>query len=185
MRPKGTAAELEARRFRAAELLREGKSTAEVARLVGAGHSSVKKWKAALTRGGPEALAAKPPPPRISKLDDSQKAQLVEILLRGPLASGYRTDLWTCRRVADIVRKNFGVSYHPDHLGRIPVPSREGGHPIRVGVPLMFEEDGQIAFGHRNQTPFPRKIGRSTISSPFQMRHRATLLSSPSRVRGL
>jgi transposase len=117
MRPKGTAAELEVRRFRAAELLREGKSTAEVARLLGAGHSSVKKWKAALAMGGPEALAAKPPPPSSSKLDDSQKEQLVEILLRGPLASGYRTDLWTCRRVAQVVQKTFGESYHPDHLG--------------------------------------------------------------------
>jgi transposase len=93
MRPKGTAAEMEARRFRAAELRREEKNTCEVARLVGAGHSSVKQWKAALSRGGAEALVAKTPPPRASKLDGSQKEQLLEILLHGPLASGYRTDL--------------------------------------------------------------------------------------------
>jgi transposase len=119
MRPKGTAAELEARRFRAAELLQDGKSTAEVARLVGAGHSSVKKWKIALAKGGMDALAAKPHPGTPSKLDDAQKARLVEIMVAGPLASGYHTDLWTCPRVADIVQKTFGVSYHPDHLGRI------------------------------------------------------------------
>lgn len=117
MRPKGTAAELEARRLRAADLLRDGKTTAQVAALIGAGHSSVKKWKAAMVKG--ESLAAKPPPVRSCKLNDSQKAELVEILVRGPLASGFRTDLWTCRRVAEVVQKRFGVSYHPDHLGRI------------------------------------------------------------------
>jgi transposase len=82
-----------------------------VAALLGASHSSVKKWKT--------ALAAKPPPPRTSKLTGVQKSQLVKILLRGPLACGYPTDLWTCRRVAEVVQKRFGVSYHPDHLGRI------------------------------------------------------------------
>jgi len=35
------------------------------------------------------------------------------------LTAGFRTDLWTCGRVATLVRKQFGVSYHPDHLGRI------------------------------------------------------------------
>jgi len=119
MRPKGTAAELEARRLRAADLLADGKTPAQVAALTGAGHSSVKKWKAALAKGGKEALAAKPPAVRSSKLDDAHKSELVEILVRGPLASGFRTDLWTCRRVAEVVQKRFGVSYHPDHLGRI------------------------------------------------------------------
>jgi transposase len=119
MRPKGTAAELEARRLRAADLLLDGKATEEVARLVGAGHSSVKKWNAALKRGGKEALAAKPHSGAPSKLTAEQKQRLVKILVAGPLASGYRTDLWSCPRVADVVQKTFGVSYHPDHLGRI------------------------------------------------------------------
>ena len=113
MRPKGTAAELEARRLRAAELLDEGKTPAEIARLLGAGHSSVKKWKAAWAKGGTDALAAKPHPGTPSKLDGAQKAQLVDILLRGPLASGFSTDLWTCRRVSHVVQERFGVSYHP------------------------------------------------------------------------
>ena len=119
MRPKGTAAELEARRLRAAALLADGNTAAQVAALTGASLSSVKKWSAALAKGGVEALAAKPHPLHEGKLDIAQKAELVEILVAGPLASGYPTDLWTCRRVADVVQKRFGVSYHPDHLGRI------------------------------------------------------------------
>jgi len=64
-------------------------------------------------------LAAKPNLGRRPKLSRDQKQELVGILKRGPVASGYRTDLWTCPRVAEVVRKKFRVSYHPDHVGRI------------------------------------------------------------------
>lgn len=119
MRPQGSAAELEARRLRAAELLRERKPLTEVARLVGASLSSVKRWKRALADGGKAALAAKPHPGPTPRLTLDQKQELVAILKRGPVAAGYKTDLWTCKRVAEVVRKQFGVKYHPDHLGRL------------------------------------------------------------------
>lgn len=119
MRTKGSAAELEARRRRAAEYFQARKSLAEVARLVGASLSSVKRWRRAWKDGGVKALASKPHPGTPSKLTDEQKQELVEILLSGPLPAGYRTDLWTCARVAEVVRKTFRVKYHPGHLSRI------------------------------------------------------------------
>lgn len=111
--------ELEARRRRAAEYFQERKPLREVARRVRASLSSVKRWKSAWQTGGVDALAAKPHPPRATKLSAVQKGQLVELLLAGPRAAGFRTDLWTCARVAALVRKRFRVKYHPDHLGRI------------------------------------------------------------------
>jgi transposase len=66
-----------------------------------------------------KALAAKPHPGPAAKLSAEQKNKLVALLKAGPLAAGYRSDLWTCRRVAEVVRKKFRVSYHPDHVGRI------------------------------------------------------------------
>ena len=53
------------------------------------------------------------------RLSASQAQRLREILLAGPLAAGFSNDLWTCRRVAEVVRREFRISYHPDHLGRI------------------------------------------------------------------
>jgi transposase len=90
---------LEARRMLAGKLLSEGVRPLEVARLVGAGPSSVRKWKCVLDKQGLPGLAAKPQPPPPSKLGEAQRAQLVQILIAGPLASGYATHLWTCRRV--------------------------------------------------------------------------------------
>jgi transposase len=119
MRPKGSAAELEARRRRAAEYFQERRPLRKIARAIGLSLSSVKRWKVAWQTGGVKALAAKPHPPRATKLSEKQKLQLVRLLLSGPRAAGFKTDLWTCARVAAVVRKRFGVRYNPDHLGRI------------------------------------------------------------------
>jgi transposase len=119
MRTKGSATELEARRRRAAEYFQARKPLPEIADLVGVHLSSVKRWKRAWRDGGVRALAAKPHPGPAAKLSPEQKEELIALLKAGPLAAGYRTDLWTCRRVAEVVRKKFRVSYHADHMGRI------------------------------------------------------------------
>ena len=74
MRPKGSAEALEARRLEAGRLLLAGRGIREVARLVNASPSSVKRWKDALEEGGLEALAAKPHPGRPPRLTAEQKA---------------------------------------------------------------------------------------------------------------
>ena len=111
MKTRGTAAELEVRRRIAARLFREDIALADAARCVDASISSVKRWKRAWRRGGDAALAAKPRYVSQCRLSDEQKGQLVEILLRGPLAAGYFTDLWTCARVAQVIHMKFGVAY--------------------------------------------------------------------------
>lgn len=69
--------------------------------------------------GGVEALAAKPHTGPTPKLSEDQQQELVESLIAGPIAAGFKTDLWTCARVATVVQRRFRVSYHPDHLGRL------------------------------------------------------------------
>jgi transposase len=119
MRTKGTPAELEARRLRAAELLSQGKGTSEIARSVGVTPSCVSKWKKALRKRGPAGLRAKPLPGRRPRLSAAQKQRLVAAIKRGAVAAGYDSDLWTCRRVRDLIGKTFGVWYDFNHVGRI------------------------------------------------------------------
>jgi transposase len=119
MRPKGSAAELEARRRQAVALLQDGKSITEVARLVGVNLSSVKRWKRAVAAGGLNVLAAKPNKGRPPRLSLAQKQELRQIVCGSPRAAGFSTDLWTCRRVAEVIQKRFGVQYHRDHVGRL------------------------------------------------------------------
>jgi transposase len=44
---------------------------------------------------------------------------LVKLLLRGPLTFGYRTNLWTTTRIAELIKAQFGVRYHRAHVGRL------------------------------------------------------------------
>lgn len=119
MRPKGPAEKLEARRRLAVALVDKGMSRAEVARLLGCDPSSVSRWCSARERGGDDALKAKPASGRPPKLSAGQKQKLLQCLVEGAMAHGYRTDLWTTKRVAQLVESQFGVRYHRDHVGRL------------------------------------------------------------------
>lgn len=119
MRPHGSPEELEARRRRAAELLRRGMRPAEVAERVGVDRVSVYRWERARQRHGARGLRAKPAPGRPAKLTEQQRKDLESILLDGATAAGFDTDLWTCPRVAEVIRDRFSIHYHPDHIGRL------------------------------------------------------------------
>ena len=119
MRPKGSAEWLEYRRQWAAALLDGGKGVNEVARLVQASPSSVSRWKAMKAQAGAAGLKAKPHPGRGCQLSCQDKEQLKKLLLQGPQAAGFDSALWTCKRVAQVIAQTFGVSYHPDHVGRL------------------------------------------------------------------
>ena len=77
------------------------------------------RWRDAWQRRGAEALVVRSSPGRPAKLMPAQQRLLVRLLLKGPLAYGYRTDLWTTARIAELITREFGVSYHRDHVGRL------------------------------------------------------------------
>ena len=118
MRPIGTAEELERRRRRAVQLVNQGEHPEDVARFLGCGRSSVYTWLK-LHREAPEELAAKPHSGRTPGLNANQLQQLKELLLEGAKAHGWRTQLWTAARVAEVIRRHFGISYHPEHVRKI------------------------------------------------------------------
>ena len=101
MRPKGSAVELEARRRKAVALLQDGKSNTEVARLVGADLSSVKRWKRAVAAGGLTVLAAKPNRGRTPKLTPAQRQELAALLAPVPWRPAFAT---TCGRAGEWLR---------------------------------------------------------------------------------
>lgn len=119
MRPKGSAAVLEARRHRALRLLDQGRSLNEVARLLECAPSSVMHWRDARDAGGEKALRVRFSPGRPPKLNAREQRRLVTLLLRGAQAHGYATDLWTTARIAQVIYREFRVRYHRAHVGRL------------------------------------------------------------------
>ncbi len=119
MRPKGSAKVLAARRRRALALLDEGLSLNAVARRIDCQASSVMRWRDTRDRVGEKVFEVGASPGRPSRLAPSEKRRLLRLLLKGPMADGYPTDLWTCSRIARLIRREFKVRYHRDHIGRL------------------------------------------------------------------
>jgi transposase len=119
MRPQGSAEELEHRRRRAVELMRQGHSNTQIAERLGTTPQSVGRWRRVHQKRGDTALVAKPAPGRPSRLSPRQKQSLVARLLKGARANGFATDLWTCPRIAELIARRYGVHYHVDHISRL------------------------------------------------------------------
>src|SRR5262245_37248356 len=117
-RPFGTPAELERRRRRAVELMDQGESPTVIARVLGVRRPSLYRWRQA-ERSRPDGLAAKPHPGPTPRLTDAQLAALEQLLLAGATAHGWANELWTAPRVAAVIRRQFGVTYHPEHVRKI------------------------------------------------------------------
>jgi transposase len=100
-------------------LLDSGLTMEEVSHRVGTSIASVSRWNQTVTEGGLAALAAKPVPGRPRKLSQAECLRLLELLLRGAMAYGYPNELWTLKRIARVILREFGVRYHPNHVWRV------------------------------------------------------------------
>ncbi len=116
MRSKGTAAELEARRIIAVRRVQEGWTQKDVATFLGVHPVTVAKWVARHRADKDNGLKAKPTPGRPPFLTDDQERQVLGWLAASPTEHGFTTDLWTARRVAELIHRNFGVQFHPNYL---------------------------------------------------------------------
>ena len=104
------------RRLRAGRLFEQGLSQAEVARRLHTSPQNVSRWHAKWRRGGRAALAGPTRLGRPPRLSDSDWRRVERALLAGPQAGGFDTELWTLPRVAEVIWRLTGVSYHPGHV---------------------------------------------------------------------
>jgi transposase len=107
--------EKQAVREQAIRLYREGMSAAAIAERYRVSRQIVHRWIRKRKEDGSRALRAKKVG-RPALLSDRQLTRLAKMLVQGPLAHGFQTQLWTLARIGELVERQFGVSYHPRSL---------------------------------------------------------------------
>jgi len=110
---------MERRRMRAAAMFARGKTQAEVVRALGVSRPSVSRWYKAWRKGGAKGLAGAGRAGRRPRLSEAERRSLDRALLKGPLAHGFPTDLWTLKRIAIVIESITGVAYHVGHVWKI------------------------------------------------------------------
>jgi transposase len=118
MRPIGSAEELERRRIRAVDLAKSGESLTTIARILGVDRKSLYRWRK-MASSKPDGLKSIPHPGAPRQLNDTQLHELEYLLGQGSKAHGWPNELWTSKRIAELIRKQFGVDYHEGHVRKI------------------------------------------------------------------
>ena len=120
MRKPGTAEEWERVRNIAATMIDRGDAPAAIAAALGVAAQTVREWRRDYRAGGRAALASGRATGRPPRLTAAQRDALAALLERPPAERGFADRyLWTQQLVADLIAREFGVSYHHDHVGGI------------------------------------------------------------------
>jgi transposase len=110
---------LKERRLKAVVLFEKGVRQADVARKLRVSKQAVSQWCIAWRQGNDRLLNGAPRAGRPARLGKQQLMLIEKELVRGAAANGFATDLWTLPRVASMIKKVTGVSYHPAHVWKI------------------------------------------------------------------
>lgn len=137
------------RRLRAWKLHQQGWTGKAIARALGVSEAAVSMWRKRARAGGVEALKRHPPPGATPKLTPVQRAHLPAILAKGAEWYDFIGDVWTTKRVAAVIKREFGVTYHPAHVSRLV---RQMGLSVQKPSRRASQRDEPTIAAWRDQT---------------------------------
>jgi transposase len=101
---------------------------------------------------GEAFFEAHSPPGRTCCLSDKQIEQLKKRLPKGARQNGYPTELWTLRRIAEVIARHFGITYDPSSVWHI---LQRMGWSCQKPEKRARERDEEAVAGWRQKT-WPR-----------------------------
>ena len=153
----------EERRKRAWALKQQGWLQKDIAAALGVSEGAVSQWLTRAREQGVEALKRRPPPGMTPRLSSEQRAQIPLLLAHGAPTYGFDGDVWTAKRVAQVIERTFGVRYHPDHVSR---RLRQCGWSRHQPITRATQRNAATsAAWHEERWP-ARKKGRSKRERP-------------------
>ncbi len=168
---KLTQGQIEERRLEGGRLLRAGRLThAEIARRLGISLRAVRQWAKQLRdhpSSGLRALRSRPRPGRPSRLSAAQWHSILKTLRKGALKAGFETDRWTLRRIRDLIRRQFGVAYHPNYLA-----ARLRASGWSPQIPAVHAKEREEVIGAWLEQDWPRIRKKSPAEACGHCLHR-------------
>jgi transposase len=135
--PRGMT-EMEWKRKRGMELLRSGMKQAHVARKMGVNRRTVYDWKKRVDND--HDFRNRKKKGRNSRLTDKQKEELKRIIDSGGTSCGFPTDLWTLKRIAVVIEKEFGIHYNTTYIWQL---LRILGYSAQIPIAVAMEKDDE------------------------------------------
>jgi len=126
------------RRLQAWRLHQAGWTGRAIAQALGVTEGAVSQWLKRAREQGVAALHHRMPPGPTPKLTAEQRAQLPTLLAYGAEAYGFLGDVWTTKRVARVIQREFGVRHHPAHVSRL---LRQIGWSVQKPIPRATQRD--------------------------------------------
>lgn len=115
----------------------------DVAAFLGVSTKAVGDWMAAYRAGGDDGLKAEPRPGPGSKLSRRRERAVLSWLSKGPEAFGFKTELWTTRRLADVIERRHGVRFNSNYLAEWL--TRRGFSPRKPVITAIERDNPAIA----------------------------------------
>src|SRR5262250_972614 len=167
-RPRLSGARREQVRLGAADLIEAGASDREVARRFRVTRMSANRWRRALAAGGRPALVSKGPGGGPCKLTGAQVRELEAVLDAGPAVWGWADQCWTLARIAEVVRRRFGVEYTLAGLDlllhrigwSVQVPARQAAERDEAAI-ARWREEAWPVIKARRRTWAPGSVSKT------------------------
>ncbi len=115
----GSAEQNERKRRKAIEIIEGGATQSEAAKQVKVVLRTVQRWWKLYRDHGDEGLKSTKATGRPPRLNKKCSEKLGKILIKGAVKAGFPNELWTSKRVLSVIKSEFGVSYHANHLPRL------------------------------------------------------------------
>jgi transposase len=112
---------------------------------------AVNQWLKRAREGGIATIRQRKSPGAPPRLTWEQKARLPQLLAQGTQSFGFQGDLWTQPRVAEVIRREFGVRYDSSQVGRI---LKQGGWSLQKPLRRATQRD-ESAIQHWKEKPWP------------------------------
>lgn len=106
-------------RIQAVLLSVDGHTPPRIASLLHVHRTRVHAWVHNWNRFGYDGLKEGHRSGRPCELSAKQREQLLDIIESGPIAYGLSTGIWTSPLLAEVIREEFGIHYHPGHVRKV------------------------------------------------------------------